>query len=56
MAENTDEITKNKWRNLTSLPFPIKALFTGYILVIGLGLMMAGAQILLTQWKVWCVS
>ena len=43
------EQDQNKWRNLTSLSFSIKALFTGYILVIGLGLLMAGAQILLTH-------
>ncbi len=34
---------------LNQLPLPIKALFTGYLLVIGLGLIMAGAQILLTH-------
>jgi hypothetical protein len=34
---------------LAQLSLPIKALFTGYLLVIGLGLMMAGAQILLTH-------
>lgn len=49
MAENISQESENKWRNLTSMPFPIRALFTGYILVIGLGLMMAGAQIMLTH-------
>lgn len=37
------------WSSLDSLSLPIKALFTGYLLVIGLGLMMAGAQIVLTH-------
>jgi len=37
------------WPNLESLPLPVKALFTGYLLVIGLGLLMAGAQIMLTH-------
>jgi len=37
------------WLNLPSLSLSIKALFTGYILVTGLGLMMAGAQIMLTH-------
>lgn len=35
--------------NLENLSLPAKALFTGYLLVIGLGLLMAGAQILLTH-------
>lgn len=33
---------------LTELRMPIRMLFTGYLLVIGLGLLMAGAQIMLT--------
>ncbi len=37
------------WLNLPCLSVPVKALFTGYILVVGLGLLMAGAQILLTH-------
>lgn len=37
------------WLNLPCLSIPVKALFTGYILVVGLGLLMAGAQILLTH-------
>ncbi|MBN2866640.1 MAG: elongation factor-1 alpha [Thiotrichales bacterium] len=37
------------WLNLPSLSLSVKALFTGYILVAGLGLMMAGAQIMLTH-------
>ncbi len=35
--------------NLSTISLPLKALFTGYILVIGVGLMMAGAQIMLTH-------
>jgi hypothetical protein len=34
---------------LGSLPLPFKVLFTGFLLVIGVGLMMAGAQIMLTH-------
>lgn len=37
------------WSNLENLALPVKALFTGYLLVIGLGLLMAGGQILLTH-------
>lgn len=37
------------WINLPSLSLSMKALFTGYIFVAGLGLMMAGAQIMLTH-------
>lgn len=34
---------------LADLSLPIKSLFTGYLLAIGLGLLMAGGQILLTH-------
>lgn len=34
---------------LQKLNLPLKALFTGYLLAIGLGLLMAGAQIMLTH-------
>ena len=34
---------------LADLPLPIKSLFTGYLLVISLGLLIAGAQIMLTH-------
>jgi hypothetical protein len=37
------------WFNLPNLPAPIKALFAGYLLVIGVGLCMAGLQIMLTH-------
>jgi len=43
-------IPKNlAWLNLPNMPLPIKALFAGYLLVIGVGLCMAGMQILLTH-------
>jgi hypothetical protein len=37
------------WLNLPNMPAPIKALFAGYLLVIGVGLCMAGLQIFLTH-------
>jgi hypothetical protein len=37
------------WLNLPNLPLPVKALFAGYLLVIGVGLCMAGLQIMLTH-------
>lgn len=37
------------WLNLPNMPAPIKALFAGYLLVIGIGLCMAGLQIMLTH-------
>lgn len=37
------------WLNLSRLPMTVKALFTGYLMAAGLGLFMAGAQILLTH-------
>lgn len=37
------------WPSLENLALPLKALFTGYLLVIGLGLLMAGGQIMLTH-------
>ena len=37
------------WLNLPNMPRPIKALFVGYLLVIGVGLCMAGLQIMLTH-------
>jgi len=37
------------WFNLPNMPAPIKALFTGYLLVVGVGLLMAGLQIMLTH-------
>jgi len=40
---------KLAWFNLPNLPTPVKALFAGYLLVIGVGLCMAGLQIALTH-------
>jgi hypothetical protein len=37
------------WLNLPNMPRTVKALFSGYLLVVGLGLCMAGMQILLTH-------
>ena len=37
------------WPSLENLSLPVKALFTGYLLAAGLGLLMAGAQIMLTH-------
>lgn len=37
------------WLNLPNLPTPVKVLFIGYLLAIGLGLAMAGLQIMLTH-------
>jgi hypothetical protein len=37
------------WLNLPNLPRPLKTLFVGYLLAIGVGLCMAGLQILLTH-------
>ncbi len=42
-------INQAKSTTLNSISLPLKALFTGYLLVIGVGLLMAGAQIMLTH-------
>lgn len=42
-------ILENKGSTLGKLPMPYKVLFTGFLLVVGLGLMMAGVQIMLTH-------
>lgn len=39
----------NDVTTLAKLPEPFKVLFTGFLLVIGVGLLMAGAQIMLTH-------
>lgn len=46
MKASTQELA---WLNLPNLPTPVKTLFAGYLLVIGIGLCMAGLQILLTH-------
>lgn len=38
-----------QWLNLPNIGMSLKVLFTGYLLVVGLGLLMAGGQILLTH-------
>jgi len=43
------ELTNLNWLNLPNLPNPLKALFAGYLLVIGVGLLMAGLQIMMTH-------
>lgn len=40
---------KTTWLNLPSLGLSIRMLFTGFLLTIGFGLLMAGGQILLTH-------
>lgn len=37
------------WLNLPNMPTPIKTLFAGYLLVVGVGLLMAGLQIMMTH-------
>jgi len=37
------------WPTLENMALPVKALFTGYLLVVGLGLLMSGVQIMLTH-------
>lgn len=49
MTNKTENQNMGSWINLLSLSIPVKALFTGYILAVGVGLMMAGAQIMLTH-------
>jgi len=43
-----DNIKRDSF-NLPSLSLPVKTLFTGYLLVMGIGILMALAQILLTR-------
>ena len=42
-------MTEGKWLNLPSFGLSVRVLFTGYLLAIGLGLLMAGFQIMLTH-------
>jgi len=49
MSESVPASAPLAWLNLSRLPLPVKALFTGYLMAAGLGLMMAGVQILLTH-------
>ncbi|RUM50418.1 MAG: elongation factor-1 alpha [Hydrogenothermus sp.] len=47
--EKDKKNTDGGWLNLTRISLPVKVLFTGYLIVIGIGLMIAGLQILLTH-------
>ena len=38
-----------KWMNLPSFGLPVRILFTGYLMVVGIGLVVAGMQVLLTH-------
>ena len=50
MAKNwINKMKEQTWSNLEELPLHLKALFTGYLLAMGLGLLMAGVQILMTH-------
>jgi hypothetical protein len=50
MAKNwINKMKEQTWSNLEDLPLHLKALFTGYLLAMGLGLLMAGVQILMTH-------
>jgi hypothetical protein len=42
-------MNETNWPTLANMYLPIKALFTGYLIAIGLGLLLAGAQILQTH-------
>ncbi len=46
---NNSDASHLAWLNLPNLPLPLKALFTGYLLVVGVGLLMAGLQIMMTH-------
>jgi hypothetical protein len=37
------------WLNLPSFSLPVRILFTGYLMVVGIGLVVAGMQVLLTH-------
>lgn len=40
------KFTSGTWLNLPSLGLSVRVLFTGYILAVGFGLLMAGIQIM----------
>ena len=42
-------MSENQRVALCELSLPVKALFTGYLLAVGLGLLFAGIQIMLTH-------
>lgn len=49
ITENRNDQTSADWLNLPSLNVAVKSLFTSYLLVIGLGALLAGVQILMTH-------
>jgi len=48
-TDNSDSSTNSDWLNLPSLSLTVKSLFTSYLLIIGLGALLATAQILMTH-------
>ncbi len=50
MATVKEDQHINSWINLPSVSMSIKALFTGYILVVGIGLLMAGGANHINSW------
>ncbi len=46
---NAHDDTRMLWLNLTSIHYTVKCLFSGYLLTIGLGAILASAQILMTH-------
>lgn len=50
MAEENSSLVPNPdWLNLPSLNLTVRSLFTGYLLAVGLGALLASAQILMTH-------
>ncbi len=47
--DNNSVLSQGTWLNLPSLNLTVKSLFTGYLLTIGLGAILASAQILVTH-------
>lgn len=47
--DNNSVLSQGTWLNLPSLNLMVKSLFTGYLLTIGLGAILASAQILVTH-------
>ncbi len=48
-VENSNLVPNTSWLNLPSLNLAIRSLFTGYLLAVGLGALLASAQILMTH-------
>jgi hypothetical protein len=49
ITNNNPDLSSALWLNLPSLNLMVKSLFTGYLLAIGLGALLASAQILFTH-------